>query len=78
MPRGIIDYTQYCCLLSKKNDKKLKHKENIYSMRCLNLFKELLNTLDNPQKAIFFHVLTEIEKQITLPKINFFLVQLMS
>ena len=54
MPRGIIDYTQYCCLLSKKNDKKLKHKENIYSMKCLNLFKELLNTLHNPQKAIFF------------------------
>ena len=60
---GIIDYSHYFCLLSKRNDKKLKHEENMYSKRLVNFLKELLKTVHNPQKLylIIFHVSTEIK-----------------
>ena len=64
---GIIDYTHLCCLFLNKNNRKLKHQQDIHSKKFLDSGFENSQTLHKvkvkePDKVIFnysSHVLTE-------------------
>ena len=66
---GIIDYTHLCCLFLNKNERKLKHQQNIHSKNLFELGFKNSQTSHDPDKVIFYslsHVLTESEEKITL------------
>ena len=57
----IIDYTHICCSLLHKNDRKLKHQQDIHSKKLFDLGFENSQTSHDPDKVIFnysSHVLT--------------------
>ena len=71
---GIIDYTHICCLFLNKNDKKLKHQQDIHSKKLFDLGFENSQTSHDPDKVIFnysSHVLTESEKSLLCKGLNF-------
>ena len=64
---GIIDYTHICSLFSIKNDRKLKHQQDIHSKKHFDLSLENSKTSHDPDKVIFdysFDVLTKSEKSL--------------
>ena len=67
---GITDYTHLCCLFLNKNDRKLKHLQDIHSKRLFDLgFKNI----NDPDKVIFnylSHILTESEKSLLCKEKN--------
>ena len=70
---GIIDHTHICCLFLKKNDRKLKHQQDIHSKRLFDLGFENFETSHDPDKVIFnysSHVLTESEKSLLCKGLN--------
>ena len=71
---GIIDYTHLWCLFLNKNDRKLKHRQDIHSKRFFDLSFENSQTSHDPGKVIFnysFHGLTESEKSYFSKGLNF-------
>ena len=71
---GIIDYTHICCLSLNKNDKKLKHQQDIHSKKIFDLGFESSQTSHDPDKIIFnnsSHVLTKSEKSLLCKGLNF-------
>ena len=71
---GIIDYTHICCLFLNKNDKKLKHQQDIHSKKLFDLGFENSQTSPDPDKVIFnysSHVLTKSEKSLLCKGLNF-------
>ena len=71
---GIIDYTHICCLFLNKNDKKLKHQQDIHSKKLFDLGFENSQTSHDPDKVIFnysSHVLTKSEKSLLCKGLNF-------
>ena len=57
-----------------KNDKKLKNKQDIHSIKLFSLGIESSKTSHDPEKVIcnyFFHVLTESEKSLLCKGLNF-------
>ena len=62
---GIVDYTHICSSFLNKNDRKLKHQEDIHSKKIFDLGFENFQTSHDPDKVIFnysSHVLTEVKK----------------
>ena len=56
-----IDYTHICCLFLKKNDNKLKHKQDIHTKKLFDLGFENSQISHDPNKVIFnysSHVVT--------------------
>ena len=71
---GIIDYTHICCLFFNKNDRKLKHQQDILSEKLFDLGFENSQTSHDPDKVIFSyssHVLPESEKTLLCKGLNF-------
>ena len=71
---GIIDYTHLCCLFLNKNDRKLKHEQDIHSKKLFELGFENSQTSHNPDKVIFnypSHILTEREKSLLSKGLHF-------
>ena len=71
---GIIDYTHICCLFLNKNDRKLKHQQDINSKKLFDIGFENSQTSHDPDKVIFnysSHVLTESEKSLLCKGLNF-------
>ena len=61
---GEIDYTHIFGLFLNKNDRKLKHQQDIHSKKLFDLGFENSQTTHDPDKVIFnysSHVLTESE-----------------
>ena len=50
---GIIDYTHICCLFLNKNNKKLKHQQDIHSKKLFDLGFENFQTSHDRDKVIF-------------------------
>ena len=50
---GLIDYTHLCCLFLNKNDRKLKHQQDIHSKKLFDLSFENSKTSHDPDKVIF-------------------------
>ena len=71
---SIIDCTHVCCLFLNKNDRKLKHQQDILSKKLFDLGFENSQTSHDPDKVIFnysSHVLTEREKALYCKDFNF-------
>ena len=71
---GIIHYTHICCLFLNKNDRKLKHQQDILSKKLFDLGFENSQTSHDPDKVIFSyssHVLTGNEKSLLCKGLNF-------
>ena len=49
---GIIDYTYICCLFLNKNNRKLKHQQDIHSKSLFDLGFENSQTSHDPDKVI--------------------------
>ena len=49
----IIDYTHLCCLFLNKNDRKLKHLQDIHSKKLYDLGLENYQTPHDPDVVIF-------------------------
>ena len=63
-----------CCLFLNKNDKKLKHQQDIYSKKLFSSGFENSQTSHDPNKVIFnysSHVLTESERSLLCKGLNF-------
>ena len=62
---GIIDYTNICCLLLNKNDRKHKHQQDVHSKKLFDLGFENSQTSHDPDKVIFnysSHVYSKVKK----------------
>ena len=62
---GIINYTHLCSLFLNRNDRKLKHQQDIHSKKLFDLGFENSQTSHDPDKVIFNYssfALTESEK----------------
>ena len=71
---GIIDYTHICRLFLNKNDRKLKHQQDIFSKKLFDLGLENSQTSHDSDKVIFnylSHVLIESEKCLLCKGLNF-------
>ena len=71
---GIIDYTHICCLFLNKNNRKIKHQQNIHSKKLFDLGFENSQTSHEHDKVIFnysSHVLTKSEKNLVCKGLNF-------
>ena len=71
---SIVDYTHLCCLFLNKNDRKLKHQQDIHSKKLFDLGFENYQTQHDPGVPIFnysSHVLTESEKSLLCKSLNF-------
>ena len=71
---GIIDYTLICCLFLNKNDRRLRHQQDIHSKKLFDLGFESSQTSHDPDKVIFnysSHVLTGSEKSLLCKGLNF-------
>ena len=70
---GIVDYTHICSSFLNKNDRKLKHQEDIHSKKIFDLGSENFQTSHDPDKVIFnysSHVLTESKKRLFCKSLN--------
>ena len=66
--------TPICCLFLNKNDRTLKHQQDIHSKKLFDLGIENSQTSHDPDKVIFnysSHVLTENEKSLLCKGLNF-------
>ena len=50
---GITDYTHICCLFLNKNDRRLKHQQDIHSKKVFDLGFENSQISHDPDKVIF-------------------------
>ena len=69
----IIDYTHICCLFLNKNDRKLKHQQDIHSKKPFDLGFENSQTSHGPNEVILnysSHVFTESEKSLLRKGLN--------